>query len=428
MYKKCILIERFQEVGYFMIWIVGQVFQFTLLIIFIYYFAISMFGWFKRKEEPAENFPIVNKFALIVAAHNEEMVVGSIVRNLKELNYPKDMYDIFVIADNCEDNTAKVARENGALVHERFDSIKKGKGYSMEWMFKRLFALEKEYDAVCIFDADNLVSKNFLLEMNKQLTKGHKVIQGYLGSKNPNDSWISGNYSIAYWISNRIFQLPRYYLGLSCALGGTGFAMSTKVLKEIGWGATCLTEDLEFSLKLVLKNMKIAWSHEAIVYDEKPLKMSRSWIQRSRWMQGHCDCASKYLKSLLIKAFRDKDKVALDSAMYLIQPFVIVANGFNLLVSLISLMFSFGKPISSSAFGFVAIIFISMYYSIVFVIAEGKMTKKILFYFIFFPIYSLSWIPIIINGFINKNKREWVHTIHTRAIDINDVESLEKVG
>lgn len=406
--------------------IVVLLFQYALWAIFIYYFVISMFGWVKRKETPASEFPMVNRFAILVAAHNEEIVIGSIVRNLQALNYPKNMYDIYVIADNCSDNTASVARENGAMVYERFDTVKKGKGHSMEWMFKKLFAMDKEYDAVCIFDADNLASPNFLMEMNKQLLQGNKVIQGYLDSKNPSDSWVSGNYSISYWTSNRLFQLPRHYLGLSCALGGTGFVMSTDVLKDIGWGATCLTEDLEFSLKLVMKGMRVSWCHEAVIYDEKPLKMAQSWRQRKRWMQGHCDCARRYLKSMLTKAFKERDKVAFDASMYLIQPFVIVANGIGLASAIISMLINPDNIKVTPLF--IALMIVFTYYSIIFVVAEGKMSKKILAYFITYPIYSLTWIPIIIHGFIDRNKREWVHTLHTRALDLGDIEALEKVG
>ena len=202
--------------------------QVVMWAIFLYYLTISSFGWVKRKETPAEKFAPANKFAVLVAAHNEAKVIASIVKNLKQLNYPKNMYDIFVIADNCEDETAKIARENGAKVHERFDLVKRGKGFSLEWMFKKLFDMKEKYDAVCILDADNLVSPNFLMEMNKQLCLGHEVVQGYLDSKNPYDSWISGNNSIAFWIGNRMFQLPRHYLGLNCVLGGTGFVVSTE--------------------------------------------------------------------------------------------------------------------------------------------------------------------------------------------------------
>jgi cellulose synthase/poly-beta-1,6-N-acetylglucosamine synthase-like glycosyltransferase len=399
--------------------------------IFIYYAVISIFGWFKRKEPAPSQFPLKTKFAVLIAAHNEEAVVPGVINSIKRVHYPKSLYDIFVIADNCTDNTAKVARALGVNVYERFDPVKKGKGFSLEWMFKNLFNLKTKYDAICILDADNLVSANFFAEMNKHLCLGHKVIQGYLDSKNPHDTWVSGNYSIAYWISNRLFQLPRHYLGLNCALGGTGFVMSTEVLRETGWGATCLTEDLEFSMKLVLKGMRVAWAHEAIIYDEKPLRISQSWRQRTRWMQGHSDCAQRFAKKLFLKAFRDRDMVAFDAALYLIQPFLIVINGLGMVIGMIqsgTKMFTHHHMmITGQTWLYIAIMAILTYINIVFVIAEGKLTKKIVGYFLIFPIYSLTWIPIIIQGFMKRNRHDWVHTVHTRAIDITDVERLERV-
>lgn len=402
----------------------SRVAQIALLVIGLYYLIISMFGWVRRKEPDAEDFKPVNKFAMLIAAHNEETVIAGIVKNLKSLKYPADMYEIFVIADNCSDKTAEIARKNGARVYERFDPEHKGKGFGLEWMFKNLFALDENYDAICILDADNLVSKNFLMEMNKQLCLGHKVVQGYLDSKNPHDTWISGNYSLSYWISNRLFQLPRHYLGLNCALGGTGFVMATSVLKEIGWGATCLTEDLEFSIKLVLKGMRVAWAHDAHVYDEKPLKLKQSWRQRVRWMQGHCDCAERYLKALLARSFKKGDKVAFDLGIYLIQPFVIVLNAFFLLYGAVNFLRhpAINTPFDMPLWMFVILVIIMTYIYIVFVYIEGKLTPKVFAYFILFPLYSLTWVPIIIQGFIGRHKREWVHTVHTRAMDIGEIE------
>ena len=407
---------------------IGYVAQTVLSFVFMYYFCVSMFGWIRRKEKPAKDFPVKNKFAILIAAHNEERVIASAVRSIKEVDYPKDMYDVYVIADNCSDRTAEVARKEGAIVYERFNDEKRGKGYSLEWMFDNLFKLDIEYDAVCILDADNLVSHNFFLEMNKRLCQGDKVVQGYLDSKNPDDSWVSANYSIAYWISNRLFQLPRYYLGLSCELGGTGFVMSVDVLKEIGWGATCLTEDLEFSLKLVQKNMKVSWSHEAVAYDEKPLKLSQSFKQRKRWMQGHCNCASRYLGALLKKGFKERDFRAIDAALYLIQPFTIVASGINLVKSCIFGLFSFNisNLLTGDTWMFIALALFVTYINIVFVIVEGKFSKRIGLYFLLFPFYSLTWIPIIIAGFIDKDKNEWTHTEHTRDLEIKDMKNLER--
>ena len=407
-----------------------RVAQYALLAIGLYFLIISMFGWVRRKEPKAEGFEPVNKFAMIVAAHNEERVISGIVKNLKSLKYPIEKYEIFVIADNCDDRTAEIARENGARVFERADATRKGKGYALEWMFKKLFALEENYDAICILDADNLVSKNFLMEMNKQLCLGHKVVQGYLDSKNPHDTWISGNYSLSYWISNRLFQLPRHYLGLNCALGGTGFVMATSVLRDIGWGATCLTEDLEFSIKLVLKGMRVAWAHDAHVYDEKPLKLKQSWKQRTRWMQGHCDCAERFLKDLIVKAFKEKDKVAFDLGIYLIQPFIIVLNAIAIIAGAIKF---FIYPVINTPFHmpmwlFAIAMIVLTYIYIVFVYIEGKLTPKVFAYFILFPVYSLTWVPIIVQGYFGRHNREWVDTVHTRAMDIGDIEGLEKVG
>ena len=406
-----------------LLYLVNFVMYIALWFIFIYYIVISMFAWVKKAEPSPTMFSTKNRFAMLIAAHNEERVIGGAVRSLKNLNYPEDMYDIFVIADNCTDGTAKTAAENGAIVCERFDDQKRGKGFALAWMFEKVFASEKEYDAVCVLDADNLVSSNFLMEMNKQLCLGHKVIQGYLDSKNPQDSWITSNYAMGYWMSNRLFQLPRYYLGLSCALGGTGFVVATSVLKEIGWQATSLTEDLEFSVQLVLKGMKVAWACDAIIYDEKPLKLKQSWKQRKRWMQGHCSCAAKYLNALLTKAVKEKDIVSFDSALYLMQPFVIAINGVVVLANLakVFLITDIAKLLTLDTLFFALLTFMGAYFSFIFMFLERKAVSKVIKGLLTFPIYNLTWIPIIIQGFINKDQNIWVHTLHTRALEISDV-------
>ena len=225
-----------------------------LLIVFftIYYFTLSFFGLFGKKKE-TKIYDEVKTFALIVCAHNEERVIGQLVENLKLLNYDHKLYDIYVVADNCQDQTATVAAQAGALVQERFSDSGKGKGFALEWMFHRLFAMEKKYDAVCIFDADNLVHPNFLKEMNSRLCHGEKIIQGYLDTKNPEDSWVSAMFAISFWITNHIWHLAKYNIGLSCVLGGTGMCIDTEVLKRHGWGATCLTEDEEFTMKALME-------------------------------------------------------------------------------------------------------------------------------------------------------------------------------
>ena len=442
----------------------------------LYYLIISLFGLYKAKEIKNYSKP-ENKFALIIAAHNEELVIGQIVESLKSVDYPDELYDVFVIADNCSDGTIEAARAKGAIVYERVDTRNKGKGYALEWMFHKLSSIDKQYNAVVIFDADNLASKNFLREMDQKLKEGYKVIQGYLDSKNPHDSWITECYSVAFWTSNRLFQLGRSNLGLSNQIGGTGFCVEIDLLEKIGWGATCLTEDLEFTCKLVLNGYKVGWSHDAIIYDEKPLTLKQSWKQRKRWMQGFTDVSFRFFIKLLKKSILTKDFIALDCALYTLQPFIIVGLGIIGIMSFVNgyiplninvfHMKNLLNPIILKAFGIFQFLFTPFIllienklskklwgymffyslnilivdrgmilrallqisficlFSIIIFCKEGKQCFKVFLWYLLYSIYILTWIPITIQGIINMNNKEWISTKHTRQISINEIEGVD---
>nr|WP_025776007.1 glycosyltransferase family 2 protein [Clostridium botulinum] len=457
------------------------IFQIFVFVITLYYLILSLFGIYKKRDNGAENCTPKKKFALVVAAHNEEMVIGKIIESLEALDYPKNLYDIFIIADNCTDNTAKIAKTyDGVYICERNVPDKRGKGYALEWMFSKLFNMDKDYDAIAIFDADNLVSKNFLKEMNYKMLKGYKVVQGYIDSKNPNDSWITGSYSIAFWTANRLFQLARANLGLSNQIGGTGFCMDSETLKELGWGATCLTEDLEFTCKLVLNGHKVGWAHNARVYDEKPLTLKQSWNQRKRWMQGFADVSSRFFTKLIKKAFKERSFVALDCALYTVQPFVTLllalsailtliqnnsSRGANIFVisylfspwvwktfSIIQFLFtplimllekklSKGMFLTFSAYSLnvflfalilgnkpklyevavLSIIYLGAFILLLYVVDRKKSLKMFIWYLLY-GIYTLTWIPITIQGILNKNNKEWSHTKHIREMSIQEMD------
>lgn len=456
-------------------------FQIFVFAIICYYMVLAFFGLFRKKEK--KNYEPKNKFALLIAAHNEEVVIGSLIESMTKLDYPKDMYDVFVIADNCTDDTAKIAKSYGVNVCERFAEDKRGKGYALEWMFAKLFDMEKQYDAIAIFDADNLVHKDFLKEMNSKMQEGYKVVQGYIDSKNPGDSWIAASYSIGFWTQNRMFQLAKSNLGLSSQIGGTGFAIETNTLKKLGWGATCLTEDLEFTCKLVLNGEKVGWAHDAIIYDEKPLTLKQSWNQRKRWMQGFADVASRYFFKLLKQSIIKRKFFMFDCSIYVLQPFVtlltamaalltlIQANSGGLNIFIINYLFDnlglgalgyqifavvqflitpfilvldkkISKPFlvmmvlsSSNVFAipiitanienWIVAFFIGIAYNVTFLVLTGLLLGKkeflLFFRFWLYSIYTLTWVPITIQGILNKNNKEWNHTKHVRKIEICDV-------
>ena len=264
-------LSTFQQV---LIWVIN--------IFWVYQFIISVTSLIKFKEKPL----LIDKkhrFIIALPANNEETVIGNLIKSLKMQDYDKDLFDIYVIADNCTDNTAKIARENGAIVYERFDETKKTKGYALNWFLDKMKDKKDDYDALLVFDADNIVDKNFLNVMNKKLCQGEVLVQGYRDIKNPTDTWVSGGYAIFYWTMNRLYHLARYNMGLSPLINGTAFMVKWDMLIDEGWNTKTLTEDIEFALINISKGVKLGWAKDAIVYDEQPLTFKQSWKQRERW-------------------------------------------------------------------------------------------------------------------------------------------------
>jgi cellulose synthase/poly-beta-1,6-N-acetylglucosamine synthase-like glycosyltransferase len=202
----------------------------------------------------------------------------------------------------------------------------------------------------------------------------------------------------------------------------------------MGWGATCLTEDLEFTCKLVMNNEKVGWAHDAVVYDEKPLTLKQSWNQRRRWQQGFADVAGRFFFKLLWKGIKEFDIVAIDCAFYTIQPFVVIGLGISSILTFAQSMLSFPmnvfmiKFLLNSTMGigdkmWNIIMLIQYIYIPVILLLDRKLDFKILFWYVLYPIYTLTWFPITIQGVVNKNNKEWNHTLHTRQISIEDIEN-----
>lgn len=300
------------------LYILREALVWIITIFWLYQIMVSLCSLVKIKDKPLK-VKKDHRFMAIIPAHNEEAVVANLVESLKKQNYNKDLYDIYVIADNCTDNTAKVAKEVGAIVYERFDQSKKTKGYALDWFLKQKIDEDAPYDAFFVFDADNIVHPDFIKNMNKKLCQGEDVVQGYRDIKNPSDNWITAGYALFYWTMHRFYHLARYNLGLSPLLNGTGFMVRFDVIKpEGGLKTVTLTEDIEFSLKRIIKGKKLGWSTDAIVYDEQPTSFKQSWSQRSRWTVGHMQCMKEYTKKLAEAAKENKTMMNFDGFLYII--------------------------------------------------------------------------------------------------------------
>ena len=392
----------------------------------IYYTVIALFGMWHRKETNLA--APKSRFAIVVPAHNEAMVLGDLLDNLRILKYPKELYDVFVIADNCTDNTAEIARAHGAHVFERENKELVGKGYAMDWVFPKIFALDKKYDAFCVFDSDNLVHLDFLAVMNNRLLKGQKVLQGYLSAKNPTDTWVSGTFAIAFWTINHLWHLGKYNMGLSSCLGGTGMCIASDIVKKYGWGCDCLTEDMEFSMKVLLEGVRTCWAHDAIIYDEKVVGFMQSCRQRKRWAQGQCDCGERFIPKLFARGIKTGNIRMLDGIITLSQPFFMMASTIYAVLASINSYLPFYTNILNAIVPVQiwTIIGVGQYLIPVIVLLQIKVPPKSWAYLIIYPIFMYSWIPVNFLGFKDRHKMKWSHTLHTRALSYESAALLRK--
>ena len=364
-----------------------------------------------------------HKFMAVVPAHNEETVIRNLVESLVAQDYPKELYDVYVIADNCTDATAEIAKEAGAKVLKRFDEANKTKGHALNWFIKQKIEENADYDAMCVFDADNIVDKNFLKNMNKKLCQGEEVVQGYRDIKNPTDSWVASGYAIFYWMMHRFYHLARYNLGLSPLLNGTGFMVKFDLLKPHGWQTITLTEDIEYSLINIAEGRKLGWAVDAIVYDEQPVTFKASWSQRSRWTVGHLQCMKEYTKKLIDGVKTHKTLMNFDGALYLFGiPLMILTFallGVNTLLYVGAEM-TFTELVGHFVRYLIATFILPVLTGVAIMALEKKPIKPMLTGILMYPVFMGSWILINIKCLIKPNTK-WEKIEHVRDIKIKEV-------
>ena len=401
---------------------------FTLLYLYQGFYVVV--GLVRRRWQDRHQPSRLHRFAVIVSARNEEGVIGELLESLNRQNYPKELLDLYVVADNCTDDTAGAARRAGAFVYERFDQVHKGKGYAMDYLFRRLKEEGKDcYDGYFVFDADNLVDANFVAEMNRTFDQGYDAVTCYRNSKNFAANWISAGYSIWFLREARFLNFPRTLLGTNCHVSGTGFLVSARVIEDNGgWPFHLLTEDIQFSVDCAIQGKKIGYCDKAVVYDEQPTTFRQSWDQRLRWSKGFYQVDREYTLPLLKGCFR---RGRLGTSCY--DMFVTVAPG--MLLTLLMILFNgvilaacltqpayLATRIIHETVGFMGSAVWNFYvgllfYGLITVLSEWRHIDA--GYVLTFPIFMFTYIPISIAALVQKV--EWKPIYHTATKKINEL-------
>jgi len=251
------------------------------------------------------------RFAVLIPAHNEELLLPRLLASLRSVDYPPQMYDLHVVADNCGDKTATVAREFQAVVHERRDEDHRGKGYALNWALSRIQGPGSAYDAYVVIDADSVVSKNFLHVLNRHLNRGDRVVQASYLVLNRGRSWVSGLSFIALALFNHLRPRGRDALGLSAGLSGNGMCFASSILDDHRWVAFSLTEDSLFHIQLVRAGIRVRFSPWVTVLAEQPTSLRQARSQSVRWERGRFQLTFAFAPRLLVEGLRRRDLVRL---------------------------------------------------------------------------------------------------------------------
>ena len=279
---------------------------FLIMTLIVLHFAIiAIAGIFTKKKYPESN--VFNRYGCIIPARNEENTVADLITSIRKTKYPQDKLDIFVIAHNCTDNTAKIAREHGAICYERFDDAHRTKGYALEFLFDRI---EEDYgrmsfEGYFIFDADNLLKSDYITKMNDAFDSGEKIITSYRNTKNFDENWIASTYALHWIRSIRYNHRARSVLRLATNIQGTGFLFTNEIVKN-GWHYTSLTEDRALTADAVAQGYQITYQNDAMFYDEQPISLKVALRQRTRWAKGHLQAFVESGPYLFINVFLGK--------------------------------------------------------------------------------------------------------------------------
>lgn len=306
--------------------------QFILTLMVSYLLLLTIAAWRAPKQTPtARNNQRLNQFLIVIPAHNEEKLLPQLLDNLQMLAYPQSGYGVHVIADNCVDKTAELARQHGAVAHERQNDTQKGKGYALQWLLEKLWRDDVPHDAIVILDADTVVSENFLEVMNNRLNNGERVIQSYYAVQNPESSFSAGLRYAALAVLHYLRPQGRMVLGGSAGLKGNGMVFAADVMKNQTWSAS-VTEDIELHMTLLLSGERVTFAPDAVIQAEMPDKLTDARSQNVRWEQGRLEMAKKYVPQLFTAVLRQANRpkkafVLLDAIMeHLIPPFSVLAG------------------------------------------------------------------------------------------------------
>ena len=388
----------------------------------IVYLILPLFH--RDRHRPVEKN---TRYAVLIAARNEEAVLPHLLDSIAAQDYPGSIRT-FVVADNCTDRTALLAEKHGATVFRRFNKNQVGKGYALNYLLNRMDEAEglDSFDAFLIFDADNLLPRDYIRQMNRVVSRGFDAFCGCRNAKNFDHNWLTAGYGLWYLHDSTHGNRSRMVLGTTCTVNGTGFGFTRDLLHQMGgWNFFTLTEDIEFTTWCATQGVRVGYCHQAMVYDEQPTSLSVSVRQRTRWVQGGLQVSFKYAGDLL-RGILKGGRTGYASFETATQSLWGYGMGVLSLVTALAAAFLAGKwlglaqAIAASVCGAYLTFFLMGALTL---LAEYRRipagAKGKLLSLFGFPVFMLSYAPIAIIALFKKF--QWLPIEHTAAMSVREL-------
>lgn len=424
------MISLISELPGIILTVLGAAYTYMTILMIVGFFSVRRFPEAKHNH----------RYAILIAARNEENVIGQLLQSIHEQTYPAELTTVFVVADNCTDKTAEIARAHGAICFERTDPDRRTKGFALQYLFQQIdqsYGISS-FDGYLVFDADNILRPDYLEKMNRAFDSGEKIVTSYRNTKNWEHSCVAASYAIHWLRTARCENRGKSVLRMACRVQGTGFLFSNELVTN-GWIYTDLTEDRSFCADAVRKGYHISYQHEAEFFDDQPEDLFTAFRQRIRWSKGHLQAFARLGKDLFKRCFTPRfqdaatayDMLMINFPLSLIQC-VLKTLEFLLCVGLIVLAGHspalFSTWMTGALLAFIGDYFGNVVLAVYTIILERNHIPKmpwyrILWYCVTFPMFSM--IGTITTCIALVSKVEWKPIPH-RAADMGTLKKIKK--
>lgn len=370
---------------------------------------ITLASWFFRPRLAGNGSTM--KLLVVIPAHNEERQIAATIESTKKCDFPQELVDIAVIADNCVDHTAQAAARCGARVYVRTDVGVRGKGAALDWFMRLNRTQLNGYDGIVLIDADSVPHKDMLRALSQSLSHPEvEVVQGFNGVANPYDNWRTALNSAAFNVFNHLRMAGNDTLSGGTMLKGLGMAFTPEILVQYGWPANSEVEDLEFTIFLLEKGKKVHYNSEAVITSEMAATRKQADGQRRRWEGGRFALARKMVPKLGKEVLHGNFKY-----LYLLADLLIAPLSMLVLLTLISCLATWILMPSVTVVPLLTTVVIGIY--VISGQLQRKAPPKLWLYLFSFPLFLFWKLAVYFSMLVVPRKKGWIRTLRKSELN-----------